>query len=234
VRELVGPTLTRLGREARSGDGDRERDLRGALIEAAGVTGADPDVRAFAREVVASVDHAGSGTEPPDPSILAGSIAVVADSGGADDYDEFRHRFLSARTPQQELRYLYALAAFDDDELIDRLTGATLSDEIRSQNAPYLLGRAMGNREHGVSVWAFVRDRWDDINERFPSNSIVRMLGGIRALDRPGVADDVFSFFEEHEVPQGDKQLAQHLERLEVNVALRARATEALTHHLTR
>ena len=33
-------------------------------------------------------------------------------------------------------------------------------------------------------------------------------------------------------MPQGDKKLAQHLERLEVNVALRAREADALAHHL--
>ena len=107
-----------------------------------------------------------------------------------------------------------------------------LTDEIRSQNAPYVLGRTMANRQHGPRAWAFVRDHWDEVNARFPSNSIVRMLSGLRSLWSPEVADDVYAFFEGHEVPQGDKQLAQHLERLEVNVALRARAADALSHHL--
>jgi len=43
------------------------------------------------------------------------------------------------------------------------------------------------------------------------------------------------AFFETHEVPQGDKILAQHLERLEVNLALRAREAtrlpQSLLHH---
>ena len=108
----------------------------------------------------------------------------------------------------------------------------TLTDEIRSQNAPYLLARAMGNRTQGPRAWAFVHEHWQTLGERFPSNSIVRMLSGIRSLSDPAVAQDVYAFFEEHEVPQGDKQLAQHLERLEVNVALRARASDALAHHL--
>jgi puromycin-sensitive aminopeptidase len=117
---------------------------------------------------------------------------------------------------------------------MDRLLALTITDEVRTQNAPYLLARAMGNREQATRVWEFVRDHWDTLNERFPSNSIVRMLSGIRTLSEPSVAQDVYAFFEEHEVPQGDKQLAQHLERLEVNVALRVRDGAALSHHLTR
>ena len=42
----------------------------------------------------------------------------------------------------------------------------------------------------------------------------------------------MFAFFETNEVPQGDRIVAQHLERLEVNLALRARATEPLHHFL--
>ena len=97
----------------------------------------------------------------------------------------------------------------------------------------YLLRRSLGNRNHGRTAWQFVQDNWDAINERFPSNSIVRLLEGVRGLSWPETADSVFAFFETHDVPQGDKTLAQHLERLEVNVALRAREATALAEHLS-
>ena len=225
---LVRPALLRLGLTSVEGESDRDRELRGVLIEALGVLAVDPIMRTEARALVGMADAASSA----DPSVLAASIAVVAASGDASDFDVFLERFHAAATPQEELRYLYALAAFDDAALMDRLTAMTLTDEIRSQNAPYLLARAMGNRGHGPRAWAFVHEHWDALGERFPSNSIVRMLSGIRTLTDPIVAQDVYAFFEEHEVPQGDKQLAQHLERLEVNVALRARAADELGHHL--
>ncbi|HVN50866.1 MAG TPA: M1 family aminopeptidase, partial [Acidimicrobiales bacterium] len=228
VRGLVSAALGRLGRKGAPAEADRTRELRGVLVEAAGVLGDDPELQAFAREVVDAVDRG----EPGDPSVLAGAISVVAATGDDHDYERFHDRFRSAATPQDELRYLYALSAFDRAELVERTVRACLTDDIRSQNAPYVLARAMTNRDHGPLAWAFVRDHWDEVNGRFPSNSIVRMLSGVRSLTRPEVADDVFGFFETHELPQGDKQLAQHLERLEVNVALVARARQPLTHHL--
>ena len=198
------------------------------LIDGLGVLARDPEVIGLAREVVA---EAASGS--PDPSVLAASIDVVSANGDGEDFDEFHRRFKAAATPQEELRYLYALAHFDDAELAERLLAMTITDEIRSQNAPYVLSRAMASRDQGSLAWAFVRDNWEVINERFPSNSIVRMLSGVRSLARPEVADDVFAFFETHEVPQGDKQLAQHLEKLEVNLALWARASAGLTDRLS-
>ena len=59
--------------------------------------------------------------------------------------------------------------------------------------------------------------------ERFPSNTMVRMAEGVRSLSEPAVAQDVLAFFAEHPLPQGERTLAQHLERLRVNVAFRLR-----------
>src|SRR5664279_2799584 len=101
-------------------------------------------------------------------------------------------------------------------------------DEVRSQNAPYTLGQAMANPQNGGTAWAFVRDNWDTITTQFPSNSIVRLVSGVRTLFDPDVAADVLAFFAEHEVPQGAKSLSQHVEMVRVNQALRARVAPAL------
>ncbi len=230
IDALVRPALTALGVDPTPDDTDRDRELRGLLIEALGVLADDDATQVQARAVLSRADD--SGAEPVDPSVLAAAITIVASTGDASDFDVFLDRMKRATTPQEELRYLYALCNFSDAELFGRLLEMTLTDDIRTQNAPYVLARAMGNREQGADAWAFARDHWDDVNERFPSNSIVRMLAGIRSLSQPDTANDIFSFFEQHEVPQGDKQLAQHLERLEVSVALRAREAELLAHHL--
>jgi len=234
VEALVGPALERLGLEPGGDETDRDRELRGVLVEALGVLADDGATKERARGVLARAGaDAGADDAPLDPSVLAASIAIVAATGDADDFDGFVRRMTDASTPQEELRYLYALCGFTDATLMARLLAMTITDEIRTQNAPYVIARAMGNRDQGALAWAFVTDHWDELNERFPSNSIVRMLSGIRTLTRPEVADSVYAFFETHEVPQGDKQLAQHLERLEVGVALRARDAEAFAHHLT-
>jgi puromycin-sensitive aminopeptidase len=220
VRSLVGPALARLGDEPASGEPDRQRALRGVLFEAMGVLGADPQVTGKARAIVddpASVD----------PAMAAAAVNVVAATGGRTEFDLFVERFRAATNPQEELRYLYALADFGEEDLLRRLLAMTV-DEVRTQNAPLLLRRALTNRDHGGLAWSFVTDQWDTINGRFPSNSIARLLEGVRALSRPEIAPEVFAFFETHEVPQGDKILAQHLERLEVNVSLRAREAERL------
>jgi puromycin-sensitive aminopeptidase len=226
VRNLVRPALDRLGDEPRDGETDRERALRGVLFEALGTLGDDPDVLARARILLSA------GTLSPDPALVAASVNVVAAHGTAADFDDFVERMGAASTPQEEQRYLGALADFPDADLVRRLLAMSITDEVRTQNAPLLLRRALTNRDHGDLAWFFVADEWATVNERFPSNSIARLLEGVRSLSKPSVAPEVFVFFEDHEVPQGDKILAQHLERLEVNVALRSREAEALAVEL--
>ena len=225
VRALIGPTSARLGPEPGSDESDRDRALRGVLFEALGVLGADVDVASAAREIVAD-------TRAADPAMVAAAVNVVAATGDEADFESFLARFREASTPQEEMRYLNALADFGDPALMRRLLEMTI-DEIRTQNAPLLLRRALTNRTQGALAWYFVAAEWDTINERFPSNSIARLLEGVRSLSSPDVAPEVFVFFETHEVPQGDKILAQHLERLEVNVALRAREAASLAAALT-
>jgi puromycin-sensitive aminopeptidase len=226
VRELINPAYEKLGPEPRPEDSDRDRALRGVLFEALGVLGGNIDVQSRAHVIL------DIGALEPDPALVAASVNIVAATGTSADFDEFIRRMKNAPTPQEELRYLGALADFPDPDLIARLVRMTLTDEVRSQNAPLLLRRALSNRDAGEIAWFFVSSEWEAITTRLPSNSIARFLEGIRGLSRSGTAAEVMAFFETHEVPQGDKILAQHLERLEVNVALRQRESERLARRL--
>ncbi|MEX1218558.1 MAG: ERAP1-like C-terminal domain-containing protein, partial [Acidimicrobiales bacterium] len=223
---ILTPAYEQLGAEPRPGDTDRERALRGALFEALGTIGANIDIRARARVLLAI------GALDPDPALVAAAINIVAASGTAAEFDDYIKRMKTASTPQEELRFLGALADFPDPALIKRLVAMTLTEEIRTQNAPLLLRRALSNPEAGEVAWQFVRSEWDSITNRLPSNSIARLLEGVRNLSQPQTAAEVMAFFETHEVPQGDKILAQHLERLKVNLALRQRETQRLSERL--
>jgi len=228
VRGIAAPELHRMGWTPRDGESKRDRETRAALFELVGVGGADPDVVARARALHdAYVDD----TASVDPALAAAAVNVIADHGDTEDFEAFLERFRTSDNPQEEMRYLYALAKFQDEESFARMLPLTLS-EVRTQNAPFLLGRALTNRSNGASAWDFVRRNWSTFLERFPSSTIARMAEGVRALSDPAVAQDVMGFFAEHPLPQGEKSLAQHLERLRVNVAFRERERAALATEL--
>ena len=227
VRRLVAPALDQLGWEAGDADADRVKSLRGALLQALGVLGADPNAEAAARELEGEA-RAG---KPVDPALAAASVNVVAAHGAAEDYRRFAEMADHAPTPQEQLRYLYGLPLFRGVDEMTRTLAAALDGGIRTQNAPFVLAVATLNREQGELAWDFLRSRWDELNAKLPSGLVIRMVEGVRFLTRPEQVEEAAAFFAAHPIPQSGKGLDQVLERQRVMSALRARATQDLTAH---
>jgi puromycin-sensitive aminopeptidase len=219
VRDLARPALESLG-DPVDGEADLTSKLRGLLVGLVGVLGDDVGVQARCREWF---DAASTDPTAVDPELTAAATSVVAATGDADTYRQMRDRFHSASTPQEQLRHLYALAEFDDEALVLATCEFAMSPAVRTQNAPFLLRTAIANRRHGPAAWGFVRDHWDEALQRFPSNTIVRMVDSIRYLSTPELVADTTAFFAAHPIEQATKTLEQILERQEVNTRLRAR-----------
>jgi puromycin-sensitive aminopeptidase len=218
VVALARGALADLGWEPREGEDGLQAKLRGLLVVLTAVNGADPAATARCRALL------DGGTT--DPELIAAATSAVAANGDAGDYDRYVDGYRHAATPQDQMRHLYALAEFPTAELLDRTVELAFSDEVKTQNAPFLLRATIGNRWHGAHAWAAVRDRWDEANDRFPSSSIVRMVDSVRLLTEPAQVEEVHAFFAEHPIPQAATTLTQVLERQRVNAALRERDAE--------
>jgi puromycin-sensitive aminopeptidase len=224
VARLVAPALADLGEPAQT-ESDLVGKLRGLLTGALAVLGDDVDTQARCRELY---DRSEAEPGSVDPELVAAATSVVAATGGEAEYERMLARFRSASTPQDQLRHLYALAEFDSAELIDRTCAFALSGEVKTQNAPFLLRSCIANRRHGARAWTFVRKHWADVNQRFPSNTIIRMVDTVKTLNRPTDVADIQAFFSEHPIEQASKTLEQILERQRVNASLREREQNAL------
>lgn len=230
VRDLVGAAAERLGPEPDDGDDDRTRELRGDLFVALGTLGDDPEVA----ERAATLHHrydADPGSV--DPALVSAAVSVLAAKADRAQHADLLRRFRNATSPQQERRYLYALAQPDDPGVFQRTFPLVLDGTIRPGDAPYVVGRMMAHRDNGGLAWGLVEQRWDEMVERYPSNSIARMLTGVRSLDRREQAVAVHAFVASHEIPHGGKQIVQHLEKQRVNLSLRERASGPLAARLT-
>jgi puromycin-sensitive aminopeptidase len=218
VAELLTPVLDRIGSDAGDNDEDRTRELRAAVFGALGtIANHAPTIE----RAPALLDD-----DTADPSLRGAAVGVVASVADADGFDDLVRRFQQAETPQDERRYSFALAGVPGRAEFDRLLDMTVDGTIRIQDAPFLLANALSNRRHGPRAWAHVVEHWDTIASTFPSNTLVYLVGGVRALSTRPIADEIAAFLADHPVPQGAKTVAQHLERLRVNVDLRARVVE--------
>jgi puromycin-sensitive aminopeptidase len=224
IADLVRPVVADLGWAPAENEPDLTSKLRGLLVGVLAVQGNDADAQARCRQMLDD--------DSTDPELAAAAAVAVASVGTDQDYEDFLRRFRSAPTPQLKYRYLYALAEFPTEDQIRRTIELALSSDVKTQDAPFLLNRCIAHRRHGAMAWEQVRRQWPQLLERFPDNTIIRMVGSITTLTTPELVADVQSFFSEHPIPQAAKTLEQLLERQRVNADLRAREAEALAEAL--
>jgi puromycin-sensitive aminopeptidase len=231
VRNVVGPAFGRLGWDPTPGEPERLGTLRARLLLALGTLGADPEVRAEAARRHAAYLEDRTAIAP---DLVTAVVTVMAQAGGEAEYEILLRQFRRASTPQEEVRYLYALAASEVEPLLRRTLDMCLSGEVRTQDAPYLIGSILGSRAGYRVGWAFVTEHWEAILSRFPDNSIPRMLEGITGIIDPTLAPAIHQFLDSQPVPQGEKQIAQARERLDINIAFAQRVGASLAEELAR
>jgi puromycin-sensitive aminopeptidase len=220
LRALLAPAVARLGWTTKNGESELTRQLRGDLIGALGTVAEDRSCQARARELFQRYENSPGSV---DQNLLPALVAIVAHTGAASDYDKFYNRFKTAQTPQEETRYLFALAGFRLPELIERSLDLTLNGEVRTQNSPYLMRGILLNKHARAKSWPFLKSRWEEMLRQYPDNAIPRMCEGVIGLVDRQLEHDALAFFANHPVKHGAKQIEQHLERLHVAVLCKER-----------
>ena len=218
VRAIVGPAMARLGWDAKPGESELDRQLRGILIAVVGTIGDDKEIQKHAAELYARFED---NPEKADRDLAPALVSILAHAGDARRYEEFKKKFKNPRTPQEEQRYLYSLAGFRDAVLLRGTMAMTLDGQVRTQSAPYVMHSLLLNNTARYEAWDFIRNNWDEMSRKYPDNALPRMCEAVVSLlDRE---EEVKSFFQTHRVRLGAKIIDQHMERLSVAVAFRKR-----------
>ena len=231
VRDRLALSAKELGWFPREEESELIKQLRGDLLRALGTLGNDADVQRRAAEWYAEYRRLGD-KAGLDPNVLAAMVHILAYCGDDDRYEEFLQAFRSATTPQEERRFLFALAFFRQSHLHERTLRATLSGDIRTQDGPFIIHAMFFNVYAREQTWAFVKANWDALDRTFPRNGLRRMCGGVAGLSTPDLERDVRQFFADRKVDLGGKTLAQYLEHLRIAVRLRERDGAAIHTYL--
>jgi puromycin-sensitive aminopeptidase len=227
TRALAGPALERLSWTPAANEDRLISQLRGALVDTLGTLGEDRETQRRASELYQRYRRAPSSV---DPDLVPALISVAAYTGDEAQYEEFKKSFNAARTPQDEQRYLFALADFQRPQLLRRTMEMTINGEVRTQNAPYLMHSLLLNRVCRDEAWDFLKRHWQTMIEKYPESALPRMCEGIVALvDRE---DEVIDFFATHQVKQAGKTIDQHLERLKIAATFKRREGDRLAREL--
>lgn len=237
IRELLGPISAKLGWKAQDGEATQIRQLRSTLFTTLGTIGGEISIQSKAGELFADWKKDKTAVEN---NLAASLVAVLAYNGDSTRYEEFLQMSKDAKTPQEVIRFLYSLAAFRDLSLLKKTIASCLSDQVKTQDAPYLFASLAMNEIGTEEAWRFLKQNWDKMHEAYPDNGMTRMCSAmIPSLDKHGLESEAKEFFATHKIKGGDMAVAQALEQLHVNVLMRERevggsnrlSTYVLTHY---
>lgn len=230
--QLVMPALEQIGisdefasgKKSASNDAVKDQ-LRGMLFTVAGTYAEVDQVAEEAKSLYAKYKKSRTSVSP---ALAAAAVSVLAYHGDETLYKDFVQRFEKASTPQEEERFMYALAGFRDRELLAKTLEKTLNGEIRTQNAPYVVRSVMLNPWGRELAWSFMKEHWDKMMKIYPEVMVPRMCEGITGLISEQLLLDVQHHFEKNEVRQGHRTISQHMEKLAVAVYFRERERHTL------
>ncbi len=210
VHELYQPQMDRLGFERRSGEGEMAAEMRASIIQVLGTLGRNQTVITEARRQFDANELSGD--------IAASLLAVVASSPRPKDFDTCLLRYRQAATPQEEIRYLSALASFDEADYVARVAGMCVG-EIRTQNAGRVIAQVLTNRSHGHVAWEFLMDNWNEFLSVLPNLQHAGMVSGITTFYRDAVlAQSANNFLANHPVEGMQRTIDQYREKLSVGL----------------
>ena len=207
-------------------------ELRASLVKALGETGRDPAVIAKAREVVLS-ELAKPGSV--ESTLLNTAVPVAALSGDAALYERYLARSRATSDPEEQHRYMYALAAFSDPALVRRTMDYIAGPEVRTQDTKIFIARLLGNPDARQLAWELLQARWTDVQKKtgeFVGNTVI--VGALGAMCGSRALADVKKFFAVHKVPDAERTLQQSAERIEACTRLAAAQSGKLTEWLSR
>jgi puromycin-sensitive aminopeptidase len=228
VQSLFGPELATLGWEARDGEPVDLRVKRAAVIGALGHLARDGAVLAEARDRLELYFADRSALEPNLVPVVAN---LVARDGDAALYQRFldRKRTSAADDPEEEERFLYALASFEAKALVDRTLALTFTDDVRPQDRALVLSRLLGARTSRDATWAFVRDGWKERILTMDPMLRQYVIRGMATLTSPALAGPVGDFLAAHVTDETRETTAQAREQLRIDAAAVARLGPELT-----
>jgi puromycin-sensitive aminopeptidase len=220
VCNLIKPAVMELGWDPRPGESDLLRQLRGDLLGALGRLGNDA---ATQQEATERYRRYRKDPAAADSNVVPALVAILAHTGDEARYAEFLELYRTASTPQEERRYLFSLASFRHKELLANTLTRTINGEIRTQDAPFIVGAMLMSVYSRELTWEFVKANWDHMDRLFPKQGLRRMCGGIVGLATPELEQDVRGFFDSRKIDLGGKTLEQYLEQLRVAASFRER-----------
>ena len=155
-----------------------------------------------------------------DPDMRAVVFEMAARRGDRQTYDLMWDLEKAADLHEEKIRFLNALANFEQGDLLQETLDRTLGVEVRSQDTIRVIVTVASNRHGRNLAWEFVKDNWEEIKRRYGDGgfALMRLVGMTSLFTTEENRQDVENFFTDHPAPAAERTISQSLERMTLNI----------------
>jgi aminopeptidase N/puromycin-sensitive aminopeptidase len=232
VRGFFKPVLNDIGMMPKPGEAASVAALRPNLYGIlGGKAGADPEIAAQCQKL--TLEYMKDPTSVP-PDLSGVAIEVAALHGDAALYDQFMARLKDSKTPQEYYKFFYALAEFQQPQLLERTLDFALSPAVRNQDL-YIIPTVMENRAGSDLAWNFVKTHWNELVKKAGGGiegAAPFALSGSDSFCDAQKRDDLKNFYESHPIPGSERQFRAVQESINYCIELKQRQEQPLAEWL--
>ncbi|MGB5810038.1 MAG: M1 family aminopeptidase [Polyangiales bacterium] len=195
--ELYRKRYRALGWRARASDSSDDKLLRESVIRFMVMDVRDADVRSRAARLGRSEAGFQSrrGGASLEPQLTGVALAAAVQESGPAFFDHLEAAFRKSSDANQRGEILSALGHAVDGELAARARALTLDPAVRINEIGRLLGPQLGNARTRADAWAWFRDNFDALAQRFGQRQLGRSPRYVSGFCSVQAADEVESFF---------------------------------------
>ncbi|MFQ5665023.1 MAG: M1 family aminopeptidase [Candidatus Binatia bacterium] len=226
VADYYQPQFDALGWEPPPGEPVDERLRRATVI---GALGSIARLQPVCTEACRRLEQYFEDRASLDPNLASVVAGIAARDGDAALYDRYLERKRAASSdPEEEQRFLLALAAFERPELVQRTLDLALGTEVRSQDRTFLFAGLLSCRQARLTAWGFVRDHWDQLVALTDPMLLQNLIRALAQLTPAPAATEVREFLRPRVSDETRETIAQVTEQLAIATAACERLRPAL------
>ena len=135
--------------------------------------------------------------DPTSVDADAGAIALELASrrAGPARIEELRAAMKRARTRDDRLAALRALAGFDDPKVLERALDVSLGEDVQANEVRYTLRTALARPASRRTAEAWVRSRWDALRKKLPGSLGGTLVAAARVACTKAEVEERRSFY---------------------------------------
>jgi aminopeptidase N len=225
ARSVLRPSFDLLGWEPKSGEPVKAANLRASLITILGDLN-DPGIIAGCRDRFQ--------TYLSDPTLLSADLrdacfGVVGRYGDDDAWNKLHELGLKSTSMEEKQNYYDALAHAIEPKLVSKTLQLTLTDELPTSRAVFLVGKVARYSDHPEMAWQFAKPNMKALLSKTDAlgvNSYAPSL--FTFFSDPARSEELKAYAKANLPPTSAKEVAKAVDEIEFRSTFKARLTPQL------